>query len=63
MIKGPVLRHDWLMLPSGKLVAVCAIKGTSNPEVSLRYLDNDGVRATMDFTMRLSFLIQNARRC
>jgi hypothetical protein len=61
MIKGPLLRNDWL-LPSGKLVAVCTIKGERNPEVSLRYLDTDGVQSTMDFTMRLSFLIKNALR-
>jgi hypothetical protein len=57
-----VRRGDWLTLPSGRTVQVCRIDGVLHPEVSLRYLDDDGVMATGDFIVKLSWLLTNARR-
>jgi hypothetical protein len=53
----------WLRLPSGKIVQVCKIIdkiNPQNPDVSLRYLDDDGVMATGDFVMRMGWLVVHA---
>lgn len=52
-----VIRGDWLLLPSGRTIEVCKVIGESHPEVSIRYLDDDGVRAIHDFVVRLSWLL------
>ena len=57
-----VSRGDWLVLPSGRTVQVCKVIGDTRPEVSLRYLDDDGVMATGDFIVRLSWLLSCAKR-
>lgn len=57
-----VSRGDWLILPSGRTVEVCKIIGDTRPEVSLRYLNDDGVMATGDFVVRLSWLLSFAKR-
>lgn len=57
-----VSRGDWLILPSGRTVQVCKVVGDTRPEVSLRYLDDDGVQSTGSFDVRLSWLLANARR-
>lgn len=54
-------RGDWLRLPSGHIVEVCKIMGESSPDVSLRYLDDDGVMATGDFIVKLSWLVANSK--
>lgn len=55
-------RGDWLTLPSGRTVQVCRIVGESRPEVSLRYLDEDGVMATGDFIVTLAWLLTNGKK-
>ena len=57
-----ISRGDWLVLPSGRTVQVCKVSGDTRPEVSLRYLDDDGVQSTGSFDVRLSWLLANARR-
>lgn len=57
-----VIKGQWLRLPSGRLVQVCKIIGDHNPQVSLRYLDDDGVMATGDFLVLLTWLVVHARR-
>ena len=57
-----VSRGDWLILPSGRTVQVGKVVGDTRPEVSLRYLDDDGVQSTGSFDVRLSWLLANARR-
>lgn len=63
MIRGAIARNDWLKLPSGSVVAVCRIETIRGVEqVSLRYLDEDGVMATGDFLMTLSHLKKYAEK-
>lgn len=57
-----VSRGDWLVLPSGRTVQVCKVIGDTRPEVSLRYLDDDGVQSTGSFDVKLAWLLQNAKR-
>lgn len=57
-----VSRGDWLILPSGRTVQVGKVVGDTRPEVSLRYLDDDGVQSTGSFDVKLAWLLQNAKR-
>ena len=58
-----VAKGRWLRLPSSKIVQVCKIIdkiNPRNPDVSLRYVDDDGVMATGDFVMRMNWLAAHA---
>lgn len=57
-----VTRGDWLVLPSGRTVQVCKVIGDARPEVSLRYLNDDGVQSTGSFDVKLAWLLKNAKR-
>lgn len=57
-----VCKGDWLQLPSGRMIEVRKVIGDSNPDVEVRYLDEDGTRATGSFFLRLSFLLANGRK-
>jgi hypothetical protein len=63
MISESIKRGDWLKLPSGAVVSVCKIEMRDGVEnVSLRYLDSDGVMATGDFLMTLKHLRAHAEK-
>lgn len=55
-------RGDWLRLPSGALVEVCKTRETYNPEVTVRYVDSDGVRSTGCFLLKMTFLLKHAKK-
>ena len=62
-IKAPEIRKGaWLRLPSGQHVEVFAIKGEHHPEVTLRYLDNDGTVSTGCFVVSLTWLVNFAKK-
>jgi hypothetical protein len=63
VIKGAIARNDWLKLASGSVVAVCRVETIRGvDQASLRYLDKDGVMATVDFMMRLDHLKKYAEK-
>jgi|GEM_PF-3180301 len=57
-----VSKGDWLQLPSGRFIEVCKIVGENRPEVHVRHLDSDGVKATGSFILSLAFLLAHGRR-
>lgn len=60
MISGPIQRNDWIRLPSGRCAAVCRVSPDVESEVSLRYLDEDGVMDNNEFKVRLAFIQTHA---
>ena len=62
LVKAPEVRRGlWLLLPSGEHVEVSAVKGESHPEVTLRYLDDEGTVATGCFVVSLAWLVTCAK--
>lgn len=57
-----VARGDWLILPSGRTVQVCKIIGDNRPDVSLRYLDEDGVQSAGSFEVSLTWLLHHGKK-
>lgn len=55
-------KGDWLLLPSGRAVQVSKVVGERQPDVSLRYLDDDGVQSTGSFNVSLRWLLANGKK-
>lgn len=70
-----VEKGQWFTLPLGRTAEVCGfglergqalrdgvLVEVEHPNVSLRYLDDDGAMEPTDFRLRLDFLAKNGRR-
>lgn len=54
--------YQWWKLPSGQVVEVRRIVGTSAPECVVRNLNDDGEMASGEYNLTLRFLVTRAKK-
>lgn len=53
---------DWWRLPSGKLISIRKITGVSRPELTVRYVDDNGALHPGEFFISMAFLAAHGTR-
>lgn len=53
---------DWWELPSGRLVSIRKITGVSRPELTVRYIDENGAMLPGEFFISMAFLAAHGQR-
>jgi len=53
---------DWWQLPSGKLISIRKITGVSRPELTVRYINDDGAMEPGEFFISMAFLAAHGKR-